>query len=243
MRRFFVEEILGDYAFASERESLHIVKVLRLKKGEEVIIFDNSGNCRKAVITENSPQRVEFKITETVENNSESPIDIKIYQAVIKNDKFDYVVQKCAELGAETLQPFISKYCVKKPKNPELFIERANRIALEASKQCGRYSVPDVSPIIDIKEIPETMDGFLCFLLYEREISVTFKAALQMLCKTEKSVRKIAVIVGPEGGFSEKEALYLEQAEVISVSLGKRILRAETAAPAVCAMLLYEFEL
>lgn len=244
MRRFFVEEISGDTAFASESESAHIVKVLRLKKGDEAIIFDGNGNCLRAVLTDDNPQRAVFKIIETIEESTESPLDIIVCQAVIKNDKFDYVVQKCVELGVSQIQPFISRYCVKKPKNPQAFIERANRLALEAAKQCGRHIIPEVLPIIEIGEMPNTLpEDCPCFLLYEREKSATLKEILQKYKKNGKDLKNAAIIVGPEGGFDEKEVSLLIKCGAVSVSLGKRILRAETAAPAAAAMFLYEFEL
>lgn len=244
MKRFFVDDINGDIAYASPRESAHIIKVIRLKKDDEAYIFDGKNNCYKAVIIDDNPNRVKFKIKETIESNTESPLDITVYQAIIKNDKFDYVIQKCVELGVNQIQPFTSRFCVKKPKNPQTFIERANNIALEASKQCGRNTVPEVLPIIDINQIADTLpDNCLCLFLYEREEYTTLKSIITDYKNLFIDKPKIAIIAGSEGGFDLPEAEFLIRNGAKSVSLGKRILRAETASPAVLAMLLYEFEL
>ena len=153
---------------------------------------------------------------------------------MIKGDRFDYAVQKMTEGGARTIVPFLTERCVKRPKNPERFVERAQRIAEEAAKQCERSRTPAVADIAGfaavLAQIREQFTIFAC----EREDRRTLRALLADGCP-----ERAAVVIGPEGGFTEEEKSRLLEAGAHPVTLGERILRSETAGLYVLAQLDY----
>ena len=148
------------------------------------------------------------------------------------------IVQKCTELGVYSIVPVVSARCVVVPnKDFEKKRKRYNRVALEAAKQSRRAMVPEVQPLTELKKIdPATFDLFL--VAYEDENGRTLKQAL----RKETTPRTIALLIGPEGGLEEGEVARLTEAGAVSVSLGKRILRTETAGMAMLAQTLYEVE-
>jgi len=237
MRRFYVPCIEeGGVASAGRNEAEHIARVLRMGLGDRLILFDGSGFDYTAEITSASADKVEFAILDKRESENEPRVRLTLYQAVIKHDHFEYAVQKCTELGVCRIVPFISGRCVKRPKSPESFVERCRRIALEASKQCGRSVVPEICGIADIADIAEAAREGNVLLAYENERGRTLKRALG-----ENMADEVGVVVGPEGGFEEDEAGALISAGARAVSLGKLILRAETAGIAAAAMIMYEY--
>ena len=167
---------------------------------------------------------------------------VKLCVAYPKGDKLETVIQKAVELGVDTVIPFESSRCIKRPAKDKLdkLTLRHSKIAEEAAKQCGRARLPKVLSTVSYKEMLETVkSASLILFCYENEDGTTLKSALEKA----KEIKDIAVIVGCEGGFSPEEANEAVLAGAISVSLGKRILRCETAPAYVLSALSYVFEL
>lgn len=237
MRRFFVDEISGDKLVIKGPEAMHISRVLRMDEGDMFYLFDGSGTDYTAVIKEIGDAGVAVQITGSEKSGREPKVELIIFQAVIKNDNMDYVTQKCTELGVAKIVPFISARCVKRPDGSasEKLVTRQKRIALEAAKQCGRSRVPEVGGVIEFGQLTEEIGGVFTLLAYEDEDVVTIKRALHWF-----DGKSMAIIIGPEGGFEKTEADTLKVAGAKPCSLGKLILRAETAGPAALAMAMYE---
>lgn len=239
MRRFFKQEIIGEAVNITGQEAKHISRVLRMQVGDMLILFDGSGVDYVCEIVEIDAEVVEAAVREKHESDKELPVNITLYQAVIKSDHLDYAIQKCTEAGVCAFVPFLSDRCVKRPdeKSAGRLVERENRIAMEAAKQCGRARIPKVTNIVTLEEAAKELAGKrgLKLVAYENEQKTTIKELLR-----QNDEKEIHLFVGPEGGFAETEIEALRQAGAMSCTLGRLILRAETAGLAAAAMIQYE---
>lgn len=266
MPRFFIEPsqigtagdgsrtvlIMGD-------DAAHITKSLRMKPGERVTVCD--GDCGEYdCVVRKTGDTVTLDVCEERRSASEPPYRAVVYQALVKGDKFDTVIQKAAECGACRIVPFISERCVVRltEKDAEKKRSRWQRIALEAAKQCGRGRVPEVAPLMDFSSaVREAAKSSIALFCYEDERGLSLPAALKSAKVTESIGRaesagafenaevpeSISVMIGSEGGFSSAEAAEAAQCGMRSVSLGRRILRTETASSFVLACLSFAYEL
>jgi len=210
--------------------------------GDEVAVCDGEGNDYLSVLTKIRDNECEGKIIRKLEAKSESPVNITLYMAYPKSDKLETVVQKAVELGASLVVPFESSRCIKRP-SPEKAAkntERLTRIATEAGKQCGRSRLTKVREPIRFEELLGEIASYsLTLFCYEGEGTVSLKRVLE----EHSEVRDIAVIIGSEGGFSPEEAEKIAERGAISVNLGPRILRCETAPDYCLSAISYYFEL
>ena len=238
MRRFFCETITTDSATITGDDAHHISRVLRMKAGDALSLCDGAGNEFDAVITSVSQDAVVCALGERHASEAESPVKVTLFQCLPKTGKMELIVQKCTELGVFSVVPVVSARCVVVPnKDFDKKRERYNRVALEAAKQSRRGMIPTVLPLIELKKIDvKSFDLFL--VAYEDENTVSLKQAL----RAAKGPATIALLVGPEGGLEESEVSQLVKAGAVSVSLGRRILRTETAGMAMLAQTLYEVE-
>jgi len=226
-RRFFVEESCrdGKSVFISGNEFNHIKKVLRLRKGDEVVICFNDGMDNLCTIEDIGDKQAELLIVDSFENHAENKISVTLFQACMKGDKMDFCVQKAVELGVDHIVPFENNFTIAKFDAKKT--ERFERIAFEASKQCGRAKLTKVSDCIKFSSMLKELENFDKVVFcneYEKQ-----NMMLDILIETNFD-KNVAIIVGSEGGFSKEEEQKLRQLKnVISVSFGKRILRAETA--------------
>ena len=234
MRRFYAlkENITSDTVLFDRAESAHISRVLRLAPGERILVCDGSGmdyECTLTACGENCAARIE----RCFQNENEPKTSLVLFQAVLKNEKMDMVIQKAAELGVCRIVPVLTKRTVVKAAAGETHKqERWQKIALEACKQCGRSQVPAVEPIVPFLEAVEAFAKYeLKIAAYEEEKTVGIQAAV-------KPCSSAAYFIGPEGGIAPEEHARLQEAGAVSVSLGRRILRAETAAIAAGAVIL-----
>lgn len=215
-------------------EAKHI-EVLRHKVND--IIEVNNRNCKIINIDKNKVVCEMFgeEIKRGIPN-----VDIALYQALLKSDKMEYVIQKSVELGISKIIPFESKNIVVKLKDndKDKKIDRWNKISKEATKQCGRTDEVEISNVMTFNEMLSDLTEYSAVILaYENE-----KQPLREILK-EINHQKIAIIIGAEGGFDKQEVeKILENKNAISVSLGSRILRAETASLNLISILMYEFE-
>jgi len=209
-----------------------------MKPGDTLSLCDGAGGEFDAVITSVSPEAVICALGAKNKSAAESPVAVTLFQCLPKTGKMETIVQKCTELGVFAVVPVGSARCVVIPnKDFEKKRERYNRVALEAAKQSRRAVVPQVLPLVELKKVdPKQFDLFL--VAYEEEDARSLKTALQQA----DSPKTIAILIGPEGGLEESEVSRLMQSGAVSVSLGKRILRTETAGMAMLAQILYEVE-
>lgn len=240
MRRFFVKsgDIEGDHVYIDGKDAHHILNVLRLCRGEKIIISDGT-NEYLTIIEELLNNKIRLEILENINTNSESSINITLFQGLPKADKMELIIQKCTELGVKSFIPVSTKYSVVNidEKNREKKIYRWQKISYEASKQSGRVIVPDVYMPVAFKEAVERIAEYdLCLILYEKEKSTGLKDVLTGL----EDVRNIAIFIGPEGGFSEEEIMLAMEYGARPVTLGPRILRTETAGIVACSIIMYE---
>lgn len=244
MPKFFVDrELISDVSVTlMGDDAYHIARALRMAVGDEINVSDGNGRelvCRLTKIRDNE---CTADIISECEVSAESPVDITLFMAMPKGDKLETVVQKAVELGALCVVPFESERCIKRP-SPEKaakLTERLTRIAREAAKQCGRSRLPEVGTLISLTEMTDRLASFdLAIFCYENEGDVTLKGVLE----GASSVKTVAVIVGSEGGFSPTEAERIKASGGISVGLGPRILRCETAPDYALSVLSYHFEL
>ena len=222
----------------------HIKSALRHKIGDKLTICTEGEKRYCARIVDMTNDEITLDILEQIDSSTESNIHITLVQGLPKSDKMDFIVQKSTELGVLDVIPVITDRVIVKidESNEKKKIDRWNKIALEASKQSGRTRVPTVENIVNLENIVEKLSKYdIVIVPYECERENTIKALLRNI---GTNVKNVAVEIGPEGGFSEDDINILKRLDNIKlVSLGKRILRTETAGIATIAMLLYEYEL
>ena len=240
--KFFIDKsaIKGGTCVILGGDAAHISKVLRLSIGDEVVLCDGEGTDYDAKISSVGKSEVGFSILNEYPCESEPKVFVTLFQGIPKASKMEYIIQKCTELGIANIVPVMTKRTVVKLENAQVEqkkLERWNKIAQEAVKQCGRGRVPTVDAVCDIKDIKNMISDFDLFLVaYEDEENISLKSVL----KNAGAVNKIGIVIGPEGGFEKAEVEMLISAGAKSVSLGKRILRTETAGHTVLTAVLYE---
>lgn len=241
MPKFFVsKDNIDDHIITITGENAnHIANVLRAKAGDEIIVGDGEGLDYSCEITEVSKKQVIAKITDITSNNAEPNTKITLFQALPKSDKMELVIQKCIEIGVDSIVPVETEHCVVKLKGKEdKKLSRWNKIAEAAAKQCGRGKIPKVCNIISFKEaVNKAISLDSAIIPYEKEKENSLKS----FCCNFKG-KSIGIFIGPEGGFSAEEIELAKNKGIQSVTLGKRILRTETAGLVASVILLYELE-
>jgi 16S rRNA (uracil1498-N3)-methyltransferase len=219
-------------------EVKHIRKVLRLKEGDEITVFDGLGKEFKGTIVEQGLSTVVIRIGNVYASKGNSPLEITLAQSLLKGEKMDYLIQKATELGVNEIIPFLSSRSVpllEKSKRQKRH-HRWERIAIEASKQCGRGVVPRIASLQDYSDMLQAASSnALRLILWERE-----GIKLKEILERSKERKKIFFVIGPEGGFSQEEVEEGKRADFTPVTLGTRILRAETASLCFLSVLQYE---
>jgi 16S rRNA (uracil1498-N3)-methyltransferase len=243
MRHFFLEKnsIKEGTVVITGSEARHVGKVLRRGVGDTLYLLDEDGCEYKAVITTKTSQFVEVRLLAKNPPQKPSPIKITLGQALPKAHKMDYIVQKATELGVASVIPFFSSRTG--PRLPDERLQkkchRWQKIALEATKQCGRKDVPTVETIVTFEElINKRYNNVLKIILWEDEKYSRLKEVLQ----NSKQWQNIMLLIGPEGGFTAEEIEWARERGFISVSLGRCILRTETVGLYLLSVLHYELE-
>jgi 16S rRNA (uracil1498-N3)-methyltransferase len=241
MNRFFVprKNLTGPSRAVIEGQELaHMKKVLRLRPGANIVLFDDLGWEHEAVIRRFVADRAEIEITGSRQAERESRLHITLGLDLVKGEKADFIVEKATELGVQMIVPFSSTFAVPKldRKKIQIRMERWQKIALSAVKQCGRTRVPEILPACDFRSfISEQNAGALKLLFWEHERQ---QSLLQVQRENPRADAVVAA-VGPEGGFTAEEAALACAQSFLPVHLGRRILRSETAA--VTALSLVQF--
>lgn len=241
MPRFFTQDITEAGGCITGEDAKHISKVLRMKVGDELTVCDTKGRDYDCMIEEIGAGEVRLKVLSVAPSQSEPDVRVHLYQAMPKADKMETIIQKAVELGAASITPVMTRRCVSRPdaKSMDKKLVRYNRIALEAAKQCGRGVVPPVLPLLELPQALEQMQRTGCPILFYENATAPAK---QVIAKARESGKEleIAVLIGAEGGFDEDEVALAREHGCHILSLGKRILRCETAPLAALTILMYE---
>lgn len=233
----------------SPEDIRHLSKVLRAKIGDTVPVSDGSEWEYVGRIEEISEDGIVLSIVDKQKHGRELSYHVELFQGVPKSPKLELIVRKSVELGASAITPVYMDRCVNKPSGREdKKLVRLQKIADEAVKQCLSPRTPIVHEYMAFNDALSILSDFdFVIFPYENEENVTLKDFLTSGADSERNIPgqipRIAVLIGPEGGFSTDEVEKLESLGIRPVSLGKSILRTETAGPATLAMLMYEFEL
>ncbi len=248
MPRFFVEpdKIQDNSVIIYGDDARHISRSLRMAVGENITVCDTCGIEYLCELDGFFEDRVTARILSQKPSETEPLFTAHIYQALPKGEKLDYIIQKAVECGASSITTFSSERCIAKEKQDENKLKRRQRIALEAAKQSGRGIVPTVRSGLSFQQtLSEIKKYDVALFCYEDERAVSLRGLLKTLREENRLSERpnIALVIGSEGGFSEKEAEMAREAGAYTVGLGKRILRSETASGFALACLVYEFEL
>lgn len=238
MRRFLLSHRLADKMVVAGGEAHHMLRVLRLAAGDQVVVVDPVGQAAVARITQTSDSEVFLSMEKKLEEEREAPITIRLAQGLPKSDKMDYIVQKAVELGISEIIPMtadtsVVRYDAAKQQNRR---ERWQKIAAEAAKQCQRTIVPTIAAVQDLaKLLAATGSETQIIVLFEGQVPLGLKQALR-----EKPGNDYLLVIGPEGGLSSREVNLAQERGAAIVTMGPRILRTETAALAAIAAVMYE---
>lgn len=233
--RFFTENI-GETAVVTGSDALHISQVLRMRSGDMAVLCDGQKNDYLCRVISADKNAAEFEILDKQLNEAEPSVNLRLFQCVPKGDKLEFIVQKAVELGASSVIPVLSKRCVSRPdpKSAAKKRERYRKIADEASKQCGRGIIPEIGEMISFSEAVKSFDR-------ENSTGIIFyECGGETLndIVSQAGVKNIDIFIGSEGGFEEKEVELAVSQGIIPATLGKRILRCETAPVAAISVLM-----
>ncbi len=244
MPHFFIttKDVNADIVTISDKENYHhIAKVLRAKVGECLTLVDENRTQYKVVIENINSKSITTKVVEVSKSNHLLNLRLYLAQSVLKTDAQNFVIQKATELGVKGIIPFVSDNSVIKESVADSKISKWQKIANEAVKQCERSDFPCIENLSSLSQILNSSDYDIKIACVERCTDGTLKSCLKKI-KDYKD-KKIVVIIGPEGGFSAGELRLLNEAEdVYKASLGKLILRAETAVISALSGVIYELE-
>lgn len=237
MAWFFTEnEVSADNYIITGENARHIAKSLRMKIGEALTIVTPERQQLECVITDISTDSVEVKIIERKECQNEPDVEITLYQALPKGDKMEYIVQKCVELGVSRIVPVISARCISRPDAKALAKKQSRwqKIAREAAQQSRRGVIPKIEDAVSFKQAVK--------LSSQNELNIIFYELGGQSVKKLITAKpaSIGIFIGSEGGFEEAEVALAEKNNASAATLGKRILRAETAPLAALSIIMYE---
>lgn len=242
MHKFFVpiDNFYNEKVIIEGDDVKHIYKVLRLEEGQEILINDLHGKEYRCKLIDVNKKEVTANIIEEVSISKESPIEISLFQGLPKSAKMDLIVQKNTELGVSHITPIITKRVIVKTELKEYKkLDRWNRIALEACKQCKRSLIPTIEEPLEFDDLLAKLNEFdLVLVPYENAENHGIKYVMNNI--GIKCVRSVAIIIGPEGGFEEDEIELLRENGSYVITLGPRILRTETAGFTAVSLISYE---
>lgn len=238
MPRFFVpkDEIGANFMTLTGENAAH-AKVLRLKNGDEVTVCDAEGTDYRCTVSDVANRQISLVVHASSPAESEAAVSCAVYMAFAKSDKFEHVIQKATELGVSELVCFPSARCVSRPdaKSLKNKLERWQKIAASAAEQSRRGRIPRVIVLSSYQEaLARAAQAELAVCFYENEERRTFRAALE-----ERPFKTAAILTGPEGGFEEDEIRQAAAAGLKICTLGRRILRCETAPLCALSALMY----
>ena len=242
MRYFFIEQsaISGTTAVITGSDARHVKTVLRLKPGDKIGFFDGRGFEYRAEIIALSPEKIKVSITDSFPSTAESPVQIVIAQAFLKEKKMDALVRQLTELGVTKWIPFFAERSVPRPEKKQISArtQRWEKIAKEALKQCKRGRIMEIGKTVSFGEVLNFGESYdLKVVFWESE----FRSANAELPEPRQQINTIFAMLGPEGGFTSREIESARDQGFVTAALGPRILRAETATIAASVLLQYVF--
>lgn len=218
-----------------------ITKVMRMKVGDDITLLDGIGNIYLAEIMAISAQNVRARILSKEANTKEPRLRMVLASCVPKSDRMELIVQKCTELGISEIVLVQSERTIPRLDNAGEIkkVKRLRKIAEEAAEQCGRSKAPELRGVISYNEIVEMARDFpLAIVAWEDESALSLREAFH----AHSEVDSVLIVIGPEGGLTKREVEMAKSAGAVSVSMGSRVLRTDTAAIAACAAVMYELE-
>lgn len=236
MPRFFIDETpQGDTVMLTGENAHHAGRVLRLRPGEALTLCDGAGTDFDCTVEQVEKDEVVCRVQKSHPSETEPRQAMTLFMALPKSDKMEFVIQKSVELGVRKIVPFLSKNCVSRPDKTDKKVERWRKIAVEAAKQCGRGYLPEVTAVMQADEaFALAAQSGTALFFYEHETR-----GLRETLESRGVSDTVSLVVGPEGGFAPEEVQKAGNAGLMSVSLGTRILRCETAPVAALAAVLY----
>jgi 16S rRNA (uracil1498-N3)-methyltransferase len=225
LRLFVPESPAADGTVRIPRDQVRHLRTLRLRKGDRFRVFDDTGREHEVVLERVTPRDAQARVLATSGASHESPLELVLVPALVKQDKMDWIVEKTTELGVVRIAPVITRFAVARGEH----VERWRRVALAAAKQCGRTRIPtvDVPRPFDVA-VQDDWPG-LRLLAWEDERAVRLR-------DVPDAPRAVTMLVGPEGGFDAAEVEAARASGFVTVTLGRRVLRAETAAVVATAL-------
>ncbi|MDD3879992.1 MAG: 16S rRNA (uracil(1498)-N(3))-methyltransferase, partial [Syntrophomonas sp.] len=232
----------GNTVRIDEEQTRHIEKVLRLKSGDIVKVFDGNGNEYQLRLQEKRQKKLQAEILSRETMLEDLAINLTLVQGIARSEKMDFIIQKAVELGVRSIIPLQSEYSVARfnEEKEGKKIKRWQKIAQEACKQCGRNHIPEVEPVLDFSALMAHIGDKPALLCYEQEKEVHFRTLLREQ-RENFCTRGLFLIIGPEGGFSPAEVEIARRQGLFIAGLGPRILRTETASLLACGIIMYEY--
>jgi len=242
MPSFFLNRanVQGDTAVLSGTEAGHMLRSLRLGPGDSFFAFDEEGIRYRMRILEATSRSLRAEVLETLPPEPPPAVAVTLLVGLPKADKMDFILEKATELGCARVAPFRSSRTIPRPdaQDARRRVSRWERVALSAAKQCGSATIPEIPGLLsypDALALGAEADGRV--VLYEGEERFGLKRVLSAM----DHPKHVALLIGPEGGFSEDEVREAERSGFVRAGLGRRILRVETAAIAAVSMVVYHF--
>ena len=241
MHRFFVPQLYKEEMYIEGVDARHISKVLRMQPGDKLQIVSDDGVSAMAEITAIASERVSVRCLEKLAESHEPRVRLMLAQGLAKGEKMDFIIQKAVEMGAYSVIPVAMEHSVVRLDGTKAAkkVERWQKIAESAAKQSKRDIIPQVQPVQSMAEMLANCDCTTKIIAYECEDRLSLKAALKA-AEAAGGIKELLLIIGPEGGISEGELELARQAGAVPVSLGRRILRAETAGLVAISAIFYE---
>jgi 16S rRNA (uracil1498-N3)-methyltransferase len=243
MRRFLLQKtpVVGSEVLITGQDAKHITLVLRLKPGDDIILLTGNGQEYSARIRSIGPDGVRVDISAAHCSETDPVIKLTVALGFLKEKKMDDLVRQLTELGMHRFQPFFARRSVSRPDEARMAgrVVRWEKIARESLKQCRRGSVPEIRPAVAFDEaLSLAAEDNVKIVFWERETRFPIPGAVDVA--SDKPLR-VTVLLGPEGGLTDEEVSAARSAGFVACSLGPRILRAETAAVAACALVQYVY--
>ncbi|MBN2058844.1 MAG: 16S rRNA (uracil(1498)-N(3))-methyltransferase [Deltaproteobacteria bacterium] len=243
MRRFYIEKIIekDGHVVISGPEARHISRVLRMGRGDHIIIMDKKGRRFEAAIQSVDNRELRVRIVGSAPQPLPSPVKIDVCQALLRSRPMDYLIEKTSELGIHRITPFFSERTIIRmdKSRAEGKIRHWREISHSAAKQADRFKPAEIADPVSFKALMDRWEKetVLKIILWEREGSIDLKNFL----RSNPPEDSLVGMIGPEGGFSDHEVMSAEKAGFVSVSMGRRLLRAETASITFVAVVQYEW--
>ena len=241
MHRFFVPQLYNEEMYIEGVDARHISKVLRMQPGDKLQIVSDDGVSAMAEITAIASERVSVRCLEKLAESHEPRVRLVLAQGLAKGEKMDFIIQKAVEMGAYSVIPVAMEHSVVRLDGAKAAkkVERWQKIAESAAKQSKRDIIPQVQQVQSMAEMLASGDYETKIIAYECEDRLSLKAALKA-AEAAGGIKELLLIIGPEGGISEGELEAARAAGAVPVSLGRRILRAETAGLVAISAIFYE---